>query len=249
MKKAIFQSVFIICAITFSSCEKEELEPKTESRSYSFMVTRSNSTLSNAIVNIATHGKNFSATTDANGKCKINVPNNINLPTNTIVTVDHSSIKTYCLTVSGSQNAVPSLQVNCVNAPSIVRLRSVALNHLGNDNYSGSANSQFQLPSVGLEKSFSYNLPATPSIMPRLQVYARGIQHPVKIYSNGVLTGTLNNSSSNGDLSLYDFPLYGNASAIYHSGSNVLTIKTGATGNSNDPWDDIEFCGLMLYYP
>jgi|GEM_PF-5176794 len=46
---------------------------------------------------------------------------------------------------------------------------------------------------------------------------------------------------------LYDFQLIGNANTIFHAGNNIITIKTGATGIS-DPWDDIEFCGLLLYY-
>jgi hypothetical protein len=234
----------VLIAFVFGGCKKTE----TEMRTYSFTVSRSNSALSNSIVSIPTKDQYYSATTDNDGKCKINIPNSVSLPLYTIVTIDHSSIKPYCLTVSGESNANSSTPINCTNVPTIVRFREVALHHLGNDLYGGPENSQLQLPTVGLEKSFTYTLPATPGIMPRIQIYAKGIQYPVNIFCNGIPTARLDNSASNGDLSLYDFQLSGNASTIFHAGNNIITIKTGATGLSSDPWDDIEFCGLLLYY-
>jgi hypothetical protein len=246
MKKNIFilQFLFMACVL-FQNCKKVE----ADMRSYSFTVSRNNSPLASSSVSIETRNQNYTVTTDNDGKCKIDIPNSINLPSYTIVTIDHSSIKPYCLSVSGASNANSNLPINCTDVPTIVRLRQVDLYHLGNDQYSGSANSQLQLPSEGLEKSFSYSLPATPGIMPRIQIYARGIQHSVKIFCNGVATGSLANSPLSGDLSLYDFQLSGNANTIFRGGNNIITIKTGATGLSNDPWDDIEFCGLLLYYP
>lgn len=241
------KTIFSICAVALmiASCKKEETNPDT--RTYSFTISRNSSALANSSVSIATQSQNYTATTDNSGKCKINIPNSISLPTYTIVTIDHSSIKPYCLSVSGAQNAESNIPINCTNVPSIVRFRGVALHHLGNDVYGGSANSQLQLASEGLEKSFSYTLPATPGVMPRIQIYARGIEYPAEIYFNNHLTATLSNSASNGDLSLYDFQLGGNASTIFHTGSNIITIKTGATGLP-DAWDDFEFCGVLLYY-
>ena len=246
MKK--IKSIFVILlSLSFlTSCKKTETE--TEMRSYGFTISRNNSVLANSSVSIATNGQNFSATTDNDGKCQINVPNSITLPQYTIVTIDHSSIKPYCLTVSGRINASSNLPINCTGIPSIVRLKEVTLHHLGNDIYSGASNSQFQLSTEGLERTFSYTLPATPGIMPRIQIYARGIENSANIFCNGIPTNSLGNSASNGDLSVYDFQLTGNANSIFHAGNNTITIKSGATGLSSDPWDDIEFCGMLLYY-
>jgi hypothetical protein len=244
--KNLFCRMIILIAFVFGSCKKEEI--KTETRTYNFTISSSSSTLSNASVSIQTKSQNYTATTDNDGKCLINIPNSVSLPTYTIVTIDHSSIKPNCLTVSGEANANYSIPINCANLPTIVRLKEISLHHLGNDQYSGSANSQLQLPTEGLEKTFSYNLPATPGVMPRIQIYARGVQHSAQILSNGTLVGSLNDSNSSGDLSLYDFQAKGTANTIYRAGTNYITIKTGATGNSSDPWDDIEFCGILIYY-
>ncbi len=243
---AMLITSIVLIVFVFGGCKKGGIE--TEMRTYNFTVSRSNSALANSSVSIQTKDQNYAATTGNDGKCKINIPNSVSLPSYTVVTIDHSSIKPYCLTVSGEFNANSSIPINCTNVPSIVRFREVAVHHLGNDLYDGSANSQLQLPTEGLERSFSYTLPATPGIMPRIQIYARGIQTGAKIFCNGIATGILNNSASNGDLSLYDSQLIGNASTIFHAGNNIITIKTGATGNSSDPWDDIEICGLLLYY-
>lgn len=250
MKKSIKFYILISTAsllLTCSGCKKDDTE--NDKRSYSFSVSHGSSSVANATVSIQTRAAIYSKSTDNNGRCKIMIPNDIVLPQYTIVTVDHVSIRPHCLTVSGEANAYSSTPINCEDAPSIVRLKEVKLHHLGNDLYDGTANSQLQLPTEGYEKSFSYNLPATPGVMPRVQIYARGIQHTVKIYCNGILTGSLVDSNTNGDLSRYDFKMNGNASNIFHAGNNIITIKTGATGNSNDEWDDIEFCGLMIYYP
>lgn len=235
----------LFATLVLHSCKKNE----TETRSYSFTISRNSSALANSTVSIETQSQNYTSATDNDGKCQINIPNGIILPAYTIVTIDHNSIKPYCLTVSGGQNAKSSFPINCTNVPSIVRLRAVGLHHLGDDSYTGSENSQLQLPSEGHEKSFSYTLPATPGIMPRIQIYARGIEGNVNIFCNGIPTGILGNSASNGDLTPYDFQLSGNANTIFHSGNNIITIKTKLNASNSSDWDDIEFCGLLIYYP
>ena len=235
----------VLTAFVLNGCTPEE--PKA--RSYGFTVSRNNAVLSGSAVSIQTGYQNYTAKTGNDGKCEIKIPNNVSLPEYTIVTIDHSSIKPYCLSVSGSANAKTSLPINCQNVPTNTKVRESSLHHLGNDIYGvGSANSQLQLPTEGLYKTFSFNLTSIPGSMPYLQIYVRGIEHPMEIILNGITINTLGNSASNGDLSLWDFKLSGNPSAILRIGNNVLTIKTGATNKPNDPWDDIEFCGLLLYY-
>lgn len=237
--------LLVIISFALNGCKKST----DNSRSYSFTISRNNSALASSSVSIQTINQNYAATTDNEGKCKIVIPNTVSLPSYTIVTIDHSSIKPYCLSVSGASNANSNLPINCTNIPSIVRLREVALHHLGDDSYSGSANSELQIPTEGLEKSFSYNLPATPGIMPRIQIYARGIENNANIFCNGIPTGILGNSYANGDLTLYDFQLGGTANTIFHAGTNIITIKTKINSSNSSDWDDIEFCGLLIYYP
>jgi|JI10StandDraft_1071094.scaffolds.fasta_scaffold220799_2 hypothetical protein len=234
-----------LVTLVFSACKKDE----TETRTYSFTISRNSSALANSSVTIQTREQDYSVTTDGDGKCKINIPNTVSLPSFTIVTIDHSSIKPYCLSVSGASNANSNLPINCTNVPTIVRLREVALHHLGDGNFTGSENSQLQLSSEGIQKEFHYNLAAKPSIMPHIQIFARGIQSTPAIFINGHPVGSLTPSPTNGDLGYFDFQLQTGGvptNQIFNVGDNVLKIHTTQDGTD---WDDIEFCGLLLYYP
>lgn len=236
-------TITVLIAFVCNGCKKIE----TEIRSYSFIVSRNNSALSNSSVSIPTNNQNYSATTDNDGKCQINIPNGVTLPKYVIVSVDHNSIKPYALSVSGSSYTKTSRSINCQNVPLNVKIKDAALHHLGNDNYSGSANSQLQLSAEGLQKTFNFYLSSIPSSMPYLQIFARGVEHPTEIILNGITTNYLGNSDPNGDLTHYDYRLNKDPNKVLKIGNNVLTIKTGAN-NGADPWDDIEICGLLLYY-
>ena len=249
--KSINLSGFAITAITafiflLSGCDDDPPVEPENARSYKFNVTRSSSVLANASVSIQTSYKYYHGVTDNQGKCQIIIPNEVTLPTFVIVTVDHNSIMPYALSVPGSDNSNSDKSVNCQNAPSKVLLKEVNLHHLGNDNYGGAANSQHQLLIEGIERSFSFYLSSIPSSMPRIQLYARGIEEPTEIIFNGITTDKLQNSAYNGDLSRYDGQLTANTHTVLHAGNNTFTIKTAI--NNDSDWDDIEFCGLLLYY-
>lgn len=236
----------IIFALGCEILDPVDPEPD-DFRSYKFTVKRENSYLSNATVSIQTADKDYSGFTDSEGKCQIIIPNGAILPDFLIVTVDHNNVKPRGFSVSGSTNTNSNKVVTCSKAPSKVLVKEVTLHHLGNDQYSGSANSQHQLPTEGIEIPFSFYLSSIPGTMPYLQIFARGVQHSTKIIVNGQIVNTLGDSSPDGDLSFYDFDLNGNPANILKIGFNTLTIKTGEN-NESDPWDDIEFCALLLYY-
>lgn len=235
-------AAIVLAALTvvlFSACEPEQ------QRSYSFTVSKNGTALSGANVSIATSGQHYSVTSDNNGKCKITIPNIVDLPTFLIVNIDHSQIKPFALTVSGAIDAKSNKNIDCEAVPFDVKVRESGLHHLGNDQFGGSANSQLQNSAEGLERSFFFSLNSVPSSMPRLQIYARGVQEPTEIILNGITVDKLGNSDPDGDLSRWDFQLTANPNTVLKAGNNVLTIKTGANGSSD--WDDIEFCGLLLY--
>ncbi len=239
----VFANIMLVSSCCMDGdCETEPV------RSYNFEVTRNGSTLTGASVTIQTNFDYYSATTDNNGKCSIKIPNEVSLPTYVIATVDHGSIRPKAFSVSGSADASGDKAVSCQSLPSEVLVKEVALHHLGNDQYDGSANSQHQLSTEGIERSFEFYLSSIPSTMPYIQVYARGIEHPTEIIINGITTDKLGDSYADGDLSYWDAQLTANPSTVFQVGYNTITIKAGAN-NASDPWDDIEFCGLMLYYP
>ena len=242
---AIIVLFALIIAFAGIGCKKSE----SDTRSYNFTVTRDGSALANATVTIATDGQDFSATTDADGKCQINIPNSISLPQYTIVTVDKTTIRPYALTVSGSNNIKINSSVSCQSVPSLVLGKWVKLHHIGDNHFQGSNNSQLQLQSEGLYTDYHFTLGSVPSSMPHLQIFARGVSQADAILINGHGTANLGTSATNGDLSNYNIQLQTGGVAlnqIFHIGDNVLTIHTGH--DSNNDWDDIEFCGLILYY-
>jgi hypothetical protein len=83
--------------------------------------------------------------------------------------------------------------------------------------------------------------------MPLIRFFARGVQHPTEVKINGTRTNQLGDSSSDGSLSTYAFRLNGNPQALLRTGSNTLTIRTAPYDPSIDPWDDIEYCSLILF--
>lgn len=250
MKKHTFllACAAIVFVAIISACSKDGDSMPDDARSYSFTVTRNNTALSNASLKIQTNSQSYSAQTDNTGKCQIKVPNDVSLPDYAIVTVEHNNARPVGFSVPGSRNSQSSRSISCKSLPSVVLVNDASLYHLGNDQYSGDANSQLQKATDGIYKTFSFYLSSIPSQMPHFQIYARGVQHPTEIKINGTITRQLNDSSSNGDIDKYEGQLIGNPSTVLQPGYNTLTIKTGAN-NPSDPWDDIEFCALLLYYP
>lgn len=224
-----------------------DIEPE-DVRIYKFTLTLDNQNLSNTELMIQTEGKTYFDVSDENGECEIVIPNEVTLPEYLIVTFDHNNIKPRATAVSGLLDSKVDRAINCVRAPSKVFIRDARLHHLGNDEYGGLANSQHQLPTEGLEKTFNFHLSSIPSEMPYYQMYARGIEHPCELFVNGVRTNIMNNSSENGNLGVYNHQLNESPNSVLRVGNNTFTIKTGAN-NQSDLWDDIEFCGLLIYQP
>lgn len=238
----------LVFALLFAGCDLIEDPEPANVRSYSFMVNRDQGALANATVSILTGRGAYAQTTDGNGHCEINIPNTIDLPDFVIATIDHDDIRPGAVALSGSFNSNSSKVVNCRRLPSVVLVKETPLHHLGNDQYGGAANSKHQLPTEGIQLSFGFQLAGIPHTMPHLQLYIRGVEHPTEIIINGIRTDRLANSAPNGDLSYLDAQLTANPNTVFRRGYNTLTIKTGAN-TASDPWDDIEFCGLLLYYP
>ncbi len=243
----LFEIVLIMTTLSLFSCERNPTTPENI-RSYSFVIQTSSSLIQGAIVSIQTSRQNYSGTTNNKGKCEISISNDVSLPEFVIVTVDHSSIKPHALSVPGAKNSNSNKSVTCESAPSQVLVREVTLHHIGDDHYAGPENSQLQIWSEGIEQSFNFYLSSIPGSMPYIRIFARGVQRRIEVKINGIATDYLGNSAANGDLSLYKFQLTANPATVFKRGTNLLSIKS-IYDSSCDDWDDIEFCGLLLYYP
>lgn len=245
--KKFLLMLLIIIELSLLGCENQSTAPENV-RSYNFIIQTTSSYIHGAVVSIKTRQQNYTTTTNNKGKCEISISNEVLLPEFLIVTVDHSSIKPHAISVPGEKNSNSNKTINCESAPSRVLVREARLHHLGDDSYTGSENSQLQIATEGVELSFSFYLSSIPNSMPYIRIFARGVQHPTEIKINGITTDRLNNSNVNGDLSFYKGQLTASPSTVFKKGTNIFSIKTFYRSSFYD-WDDIEFCGLLLYYP
>ena len=249
--------VRIVLGFTLATlgCEKQPTDsgnnppPPSNSRTYTITLkTSASAPVSGAAVSIQTRQSQYSLTTDRDGKAKLTIPNSVSLPSYVIVTADHESIKPEAKTFSGSANTSQSRTLTCESAPSRILIRHKTLHHIGDDHYGGDPNSQLQISTEGTRLSFTFNLSSIPSSMPHIRVFARGIQHPLQIKINGITTDRLGSSPSDGDLGRYTYQLTANPATVFRIGTNTLTLESFYVTNESD-WDDLEFCGLLLYYP
>lgn len=247
---ALFPCAYALLSIALlTGCDKT-VEPTPPSvRTYTYSVlSGSGAAVQGAVVRIQTENGTFAGSTDGSGKCRLDIPNDVSLPTYVVTTIDHSQIIPEARTVPGGVNQSVSATIQCTGLPNRVYVRDANLHHLGNDRYDGSANSQLQIRSQGISQSYSFHLDQAPAQMPYLRIFARGIEHPTRIKINGTTTNTLGNSASSGDLSLYKFKLSGTPSSLLHAGTNTLIIETAPFDPNSDPYDDIEYCAVALYY-
>jgi len=223
------------------------MEPQAE-RVYSGHVEyASGGGVSDAAVAIPLDSHTYRASTNNSGSWTIAIPDDVALPAKVIATIDHVSIMPEAESFPGNPGTHSARSSSCTKIVNHVYVKDAGLHHLGNDRYGGSPNSQLQVSTEGLEKSYTFHLDQAPGRMPMIRLYARGIQERTEIKINGISVDYLGDSDSSGGLSRYNFRLTANPSTVLHGGTNTLTIRTGAYTES-DPWDDVEFCSLILYF-
>ncbi len=115
------------------------------------------------------------------------------------------------------------------------------VHHLGDDLYTGLANSQFQLPTEGLRYQTSFNLPIPPGQIDRaiLRLTVKGAEsnNPIEINSQRVGYLKLKNNFGNSGEFQLEIPVN-----VLRSGSNALSISSCY---DND-YDDFEFSNVRL---
>ena len=122
-----------------------------------------------------------------------------------------------------------------------------SLHHLGDDSYSGSANSKFQKNSEGVQftTTFEVNAKQLQCRYATVAILAKGIQsdqgYPNKITLNDQ-SQSLYDSPENGD---YEDQEYWFEISGLHEGTNRLTISSGQKGTD---YDDFEFTNLRVYF-
>jgi hypothetical protein len=237
--------ILMAIGVTLLGGCKDPVAHEEDVRQYNVRVLRSGTVpVSGALVNILTASGLYSGTTNGDGRAGLKIGNDVSLPPYVVVTINHPTIMPEAGVLPGNTGATAGGTFNCSSAPSRVLVREVTLHHLGDDMFGGSENSQLQIPSEGLERSFAFDLASIPGSMPRIRLFARGVQGPLEIKINGIITDRLADSPTSGALGLYHFVLTANPRTVLRVGRNVLTLRTSHLSD----WDDLEFCSLLLYY-
>jgi hypothetical protein len=131
--------------------------------------------------------------------------------------------------------------------PAILSIELVPeVHHIGNSNYSGTQNSQFQYPKAegsSFSKSFYVTSSQRSSVRAKLRLIAKGVQCLNTIKINGILVAQLNNSPNDGSYRSYEFAL--DPRSLKEDDSNTFTVE--AVTCSFD-MDDFEFAHAQLFF-
>lgn len=130
------------------------------------------------------------------------------------------------------------------NASSPIVLLEPGLVHLGNNVYTGSANSQFQLRANGTQRTWTFDIDAKQAERGgALKFLAKGVQMPMNVTFGNQSLGTMCCSPGDGSFGWLriDVP-----PTVLRAGLNRLTLTTGYTFEEHD---DVELTQVLLEFP
>ena len=121
------------------------------------------------------------------------------------------------------------------------------VHHLGDDFFGGTVNLQFQRSTEGSSyiRNFSLTNDQILSSELTLLTAAKGLQRANKIYINDVLVRTFVNTTTNGSYTSLELPLTISA-GLLTEGTNVIEIRSVATGRTATDFDDLEFVNISI---
>ena len=119
------------------------------------------------------------------------------------------------------------------------------LHHLGDNDFGGSFNSQFQQSSEGTTFSRNFSVTSTQltGTSATVTLLAKGLQYSNQLSINGYSIGTLDSSPSDGSFASVGFS--GIPIGIFNAGVNTLTIRSV---QNDDDYDDFEFTNVVIQF-
>jgi hypothetical protein len=195
-------------------------------------------------VAVSLRQQTFDTLTDTDGDFELTLPGE-NLPNNFLVLLTRDDLLPQGLNVNYDDETILIVNTNLVPATSdfYVVGEVDALTHLGNDEYTGSINSQFQKSTDGIHYQTSFNLtPAQASANDvELRLLAKGLQRDNPLIVNDQRIGFLNQSATSGAFSETVFPI---PNALLAT-NNTLQIESHYDGSD---YDDFEFARIVLVF-
>jgi len=201
--------------------------------------------LSGATASVEIESKKYSGTSGSDGHYQITVPKKVQVPDSVFVMAAKEGFNTASRTIS--KEGLDKADFTLSAASKYLVQIDQGLHHLGNGQFGGSINSQFQQSSAEgsrYEKSFELDEEQLPPkvVAVRLLLSVKGAEEDNPIAINGTKIGTLNSSNGDGSASVteFDFDI-----CSIKSGNNSFII-TAADSNANGDIDDFEFTNVQL---
>jgi hypothetical protein len=200
------------------------------------------------------NGTKYTSVTDANGNYALKIPGSSTLPT-------HFSIDIYdtaglynpsaiSFSQSGSTNRFDgNATVNSIaGTPTLLSIELVPdVHHIGDSNYAGAANSEFQYPNAeGTSYSRTFTVSATQKTYTgaTLRFLAKGVECKDEILINQKSLGTLDPSDPNGNYTQYSVAF--NPSVLVQGANNTIQIVSRSCSSSD--LDDFEFNNVQIVF-
>lgn len=121
-----------------------------------------------------------------------------------------------------------------------------ALHHVGDGNFTGTANSQFQMPAEGTHYTGRFDLGSEPTTFTSatLHLSHRGAEDDNGILMNLNYIGLLNNSPYDGSMAIAELPF--DISTLNPDTANFLEFQSAMDGTGD--YDDFEFTNLFITF-
>jgi hypothetical protein len=209
----------------------------------------SQSPVAGATVAIVNNGTTYSTKTDATGLFSLQSPAST-LPDHFVANVYDGVHAPATLTFNqvAASNVYGAGTVNLasVTAARIPLELTPTVHHLGDGNFGGSANSQFQFPTAeGLSVDYPFQLTSASLAYASatFSITAKGIECPDTLAVNGTVLSTFDPTPSDGSYALAS----GNVPmGLLRLGANVVTIASHPCSGSD--YDDFEITAPMLAF-
>lgn len=132
--------------------------------------------------------------------------------------------------------------------PNILSIELVPdVHHLGDSNFSGAQNSQFQYPNAegaGFSKQFNVSAEQRRNAGAQLRLIAKGVQCPNSVRINGTEVARLEDSPSDGSYASYDFAF--DPAILAEGDENTFTVAAASCDFGD--LDDFEFANAQIFF-
>ncbi|MFQ5850565.1 MAG: carboxypeptidase-like regulatory domain-containing protein [Candidatus Binatia bacterium] len=207
-----------------------------------------NRLISGAEISVEIGGKSFRARSSGDGGYRLTIPENIQVPDQLIIRADKEGYNTATRGVRKEEFQRADIKLTRVSENVIQIDRS--LHHLGDGNYKGAINSQFQKPQAeAASYTKEFHLPEerlgdSAAVSVKLKMTVKGAQRENPILINGKKAGVLNVSNPDGSATDVEIDI---DPCAFKPGENSLTLRSSATEASGDI-DDFEFANIQLVF-